>query len=599
MKINSIVINNKKGFRGLPNGFEIIFKNSRNRNEIDPVCLAGLNGSGKSNVLELISEIFFYLEAAYHPVASSYVSKESPFGFSIEYETLITANNQLKADMAFRVVSVPETTRKIRIDKQSGKAPDFEFTDINGWRPLPLDSVFFEENVALLLPPKIIAYSSGQNELISNPFLRMDFFYFEEYLKEMEEDGDKANIVDNRLFYMGYNSNSFVLLSNFLMRDIQKSGEGKELEILRTMSDVQDVESFNVVLNLKVKRDQSSESLKEIIDSWQGLNSDELLKEVEKQLLWEVQMPYELREFVEKLEQCCTYSDFVYKEEGSEKWLKVTLYFKQIGRDTKNAFQDKFRSGIALFRQFYLMNLLNIYNYSDEIRKQVKEASSGTDKNISDLIPTLPKKDNVFYIDELKLKKKTGRKKELYYKNLSDGEHQFLHVIGTLMLMEEESTIFLLDEPTTHFNPDWRSKFIFTINEIYKLRRDRVQEARQLITLSTHSPFVLSDNKTKNILWFQRKNGQPSINELDFETYGASVDYIMKRINKLQKQKKDTKNHLIPERAYQDLLDAIKSSDEDKLRIAISQFGESPEKQFLYQRLYELTNPEENDSSAS
>ncbi|MDX3960572.1 hypothetical protein Q6A78_09220, partial [Aliarcobacter skirrowii] len=50
-------------FRGLAKGFEIDFTNSENTsNSIEPICLIGLNGSGKSNVLEVISEIFFYLE---------------------------------------------------------------------------------------------------------------------------------------------------------------------------------------------------------------------------------------------------------------------------------------------------------------------------------------------------------------------------------------------------------------------------------------------------------------------------------------------------------------------------------------------------------
>lgn len=591
MKINNITIDNKEGFRGLPNGFEIKFKNVFNRNEIDPICLAGLNGSGKSNVLELISEIFFYLEAAHHSTAKEFVSKKSPFGFSIEYETKVTGNNY-KLDLPEAGINFSETigkSRTVLIKKPKAKTKPLEinihFEGVEEATTVPIDALGYEYNVKQLLPSKIIAYSSGQNELVSNPFLRMDFFYFEEYLKELDNTGNSAEIAQNRLFYMDYDSNAAVLLSNFLMRDIEGSVQQKELGILKSMTGLEDIDSFNIVLNLKVKKDQSTENLLESIENLKGLDAESIVSEIESQLFWDVQLPRQLASFVSQLEQCCTYSNFVYQEEGSEKWKKVTLYFKQINAHVKQAFQSQFSNGLNLFRQFYLMNLLNIYNYSDEIRSKVKTAESGTADNISDLIPKLPKQDKVFYIDALKLKKSVDKKKELYYKNLSDGEHQFLHIVGSLMLMEEEGTIFLLDEPSTHFNPDWKAKFINTINKIYLLRRDRLQDpeqAKQLVTLSTHSPFVLSDSKGKNVLWFQKENGKPTIKPLEFETYGASVDYIMKRIS--------DKDYLVSERSSNDLKTIIKDGSIRELRRALDGFGPSPEKQFLYKRINELTN---------
>ncbi|WP_438710730.1 restriction system-associated AAA family ATPase [Aquimarina muelleri] len=592
MKINSIILKSSGGFRGLPKGFEIIFNNAFYRNEIDPICLAGLNGSGKSNVLELISEIFFYLEAVHHAQAKKYVAKKNSFGFAIEYETKVTANNLLQSDNTFKVNTLLGSIRKVAIEKLPRQEIQIKFTNDEEWIALDPEHLSYDYNVSQLLPKKIIAYSSGQNELVSNPFLRMDFFYFDEYLKELEEGGDSAEISQNRLFYMDYDSNPFVLLSNFLMRDIDDTGEQKELGILKAMTDVDDVDSFNIVLNLKVKKDHATENLLELIEELKGSDTESLLSMIESELFWDVQLPYQLRRFIEKLERCCTYSDFIYKEEDSEKWLKVTLYFRHIGDNIKMAFQNEFGNGLNLFRQFYLLNLLNIYNYSDAIRDRVKKASSGSEDNISDLIPILPKKDKVFYIDELKLNKKAGNRKELYYKNLSDGEHQFLHIVGSLMLMEEEGTIFLLDEPSTHFNPDWRSKFIHTINEIYKLRRNRFQDpekAQQLVTLSTHSPFVLSDSKSKNVLWFQKEKGKPVIKELDFETYGASVDYIMKMLS--------GQNHLIPDRAYKDLRKVIEEGDLREVRAAIEKYGESSEKQFLFKRLYELSENRKNDKT--
>lgn len=596
MKINKIIVDNAKGFRGLPNGFEVVFKNAFNRLEIDPICLAGLNGSGKSNVLELISEIFFYLEAVFNSTAKQYIAIKSPFGFYIEYETKITANNYL-LDLREDENNTPldqiiNKTRTVYITKPRRKAPEV-YVQVEGTENkifIDPDYINYEDNIKKLLPAKVIAYSSGQNELISNPFLRMDFFYFEEFLKDTEDLGETAEIANNRLFYMDYQSNPFVLLSNFLMKDTLDSDKNKELDILKTVTDVADITSFNLVLNLKVKKEHSADQLQETIENLRGADTDSVLKEIEQQLFWEVQIPYQLTSFVQKLEQCSTYSDFVYKEEGSEKWLKVTLYYKDIDKGTKAAFQDKFKNGVNLFRQFYLMDLLNIYNYAEDTRETVKKATAGTSDNISDIIPELPKKDKVFYIDALQLKKIIKPSQKLYYKNLSDGEHQFMHIVGTLLLMEEEGAVFLLDEPSTHFNPEWKAKFIYTINEIYKLKIARFQDtekAQQLVMLSTHSPFVLSDSKTKNVLWFKKENGKPFIEELDFETYGASVDYIMKMFS--------GSNHLIPKRAYVDLRKVIEEGSIKELRAAIEKYGESSEKQFLYKRLYQLKEGGDND----
>ena len=61
MKINYFKI--LSPFRGLKADYKIEFNNHTNTDRIEPICFVGLNGSGKSNVLEAISEAFFYLEA--------------------------------------------------------------------------------------------------------------------------------------------------------------------------------------------------------------------------------------------------------------------------------------------------------------------------------------------------------------------------------------------------------------------------------------------------------------------------------------------------------------------------------------------------------
>ena len=53
------------GFRSLKPGFEMLFHSEwreTSMNRFSPFCFAGLNGSGKSNVLEALANVFYHLE---------------------------------------------------------------------------------------------------------------------------------------------------------------------------------------------------------------------------------------------------------------------------------------------------------------------------------------------------------------------------------------------------------------------------------------------------------------------------------------------------------------------------------------------------------
>ena len=68
----------EKQFRSLHSGFQVEFHSLSNKgieamDKFRPFCFAGLNGSGKSNVLEALTSIFFHLEscvAKYKPKTS-------------------------------------------------------------------------------------------------------------------------------------------------------------------------------------------------------------------------------------------------------------------------------------------------------------------------------------------------------------------------------------------------------------------------------------------------------------------------------------------------------------------------------------------------
>src|ERR1700730_17805417 len=95
MKLLRLTLGNiSENFRSLHPGFDINFHSIANEDAMEhfrPFCFAGLNGSGKSNVLEALSMIFYHLEfcvARYKPESfQKHFRKESctPDAFTLEY----------------------------------------------------------------------------------------------------------------------------------------------------------------------------------------------------------------------------------------------------------------------------------------------------------------------------------------------------------------------------------------------------------------------------------------------------------------------------------------------------------------------------------
>src|SRR6476661_5073924 len=77
-------------FRSLAAGFKVYFLREWDYDhafQFNPYCLAGRNGSGKSNVLEAIAAIFYHIECiylAYRPDGFEFNAEQNPAGFQAE-----------------------------------------------------------------------------------------------------------------------------------------------------------------------------------------------------------------------------------------------------------------------------------------------------------------------------------------------------------------------------------------------------------------------------------------------------------------------------------------------------------------------------------
>ncbi|MFF2092139.1 restriction system-associated AAA family ATPase [Paenibacillus sp. NPDC058174] len=496
MKIKRIKI--LTPFRGLHAGYEVVFNTDQPKRlfGFNPICFVGLNGSGKSNLLEFIVEIFYYMETYYKAPKDKLKTFRTGFGFEIEYELprIYVMSSRTSWDELNSNLNESKYNPIIKITKQVNQYPQI-LAQIND-KYLTLNNTK-DERIQGILPARIIAYSSGMNELLSNSFIKIDFNYYDEL--RAKSGIDSLNM--NRMFFLNYDSNRFIAVSNFLFDaddyDMSSFTEGNkatdfggiDLSMIKRELRINDLQSF--VINLKLKK---------------GVEDDSFLHS-------------ELNIALDNLKKCATFVNETRRETKSDELLDIELVY-WVNKSTKEAFRHYFKTAYDLFRVFYFFQLLNNELISQDTRRAVASAKAGSYENLSDELPKHEAGNLVFRISGIIFTKQNNSC--MHYRKLSDGEHQLLQIFGSLLLMDATGSLFLLDEPDTHFNPDWRSKFVNIANETIDKERD------QEIILTTHSPYIVSDCRKENVYIFQRNPDgtvrQPKSPEIN--TFGTSINVI-------------------------------------------------------------------------
>lgn len=491
------------GFRGIESGFNIQFRQEENfTHKIEPLCFVGLNGSGKSNVLQVLGEIFYYLENYLSDNKSPERKHRTGFSFNIVYRIddfswkLAYSSFGHKIDKMWHENEEP----LIRIIKQEDELPVFylklsstetvvSIDDKTGMSHYHSLIELEKEDYLQLLPRRVVAYSSGMNELVSNPFIKININYFEEVQKRLGQSAEAALDV-NRLFFMDYESNKMVLVANYLFQDNNSFFE-KKIKLLNDITRIKQLEKFSITIRFQ----------------------DTYYKPVE--------LPSELNIQLEKLKNCAT----TWYDEGEGHRRVIRLDYK-VDIAVYKAFRYHFKTPYELYRTFYLLNILNVHTYGKDLRNRIKNAGVGT--NLSNMVPKFNQERLLFFIDDVCFSK-TGSERHVWYRQLSDGEHQLLHVLGTVILMDIPGTLFILDEPETHFNPEWRSKLISLLNKITSFEKDQRQ---QEFILTSHSPFIVSDCRPEHVFIFEKtgKKNEVKYSQPGFNTFGASVNQITSKV---------------------------------------------------------------------
>lgn len=468
------------------------------------LALIGLNGSGKSQLLELIAETFAYLERRQR---EDFITRNQlPFGVNICYS--IKNKNQLQDFI------------RVEIDNQ-GEVKSYKITEDGERHHLTLGAP---------LPNFIVGYASGLNENLQRAFMKNSLQYFEikkisaQRQKELRndvneeqvslinkkfldkypyifynlysEDYDQENYLSLRevnlqpsnLVYLDYDSTCLLLLSLVLLP-------------LEKFEKIFGELGFKYPKKAKIYFDLRSG----IIDSDAIRDVKMLVRSVGENNL----KPIGNRTNNDQFDQ--------YELDFLAGTIEFDFSNSTILKNLREANYDDPRT--FFLRLLKLQQLGSKKWPIDNRRKLAKDDFVGTVK--TPIKTSLP-------LSVLELCFQNDKNQDVYYDDLSDGEAQLMQVLAASTIFGLGQSLFLFDEPETHLNPSWRTYFHTYLEKALNLNDWGTKDSQ--IFLSTHSPFMISSLKKENVLFFERNSkGLIELKPVDEETYGASFDVIIKK----------------------------------------------------------------------
>lgn len=533
MKLLRIKITDPAGFRSLPCGFEHHFRTEWGLQDelaqpdgFAPFVCAGPNGSGKSNLLEVLAAIFYHMECLYLenlPDSFRYDEDLNPAGFrgskgipdGFELEYLIQPPDGID-------VKGYAGRARVCIRKTVDTSPRWELINpANADRPVEL--TLGRSELRQLLPDFVLGYSSGENEILSLPFFKMRFVQFDEYWNALARQLPYPGRPETRMAYLDSSFSQAILLCNLLFQ------EHTTLQPFREDVGINALQEFRIIIRRSIplapeqlaafaSEDQNQrQTLEDIVRSNPALRSDtddmgNIRYSLNLMHLLEGDAKPSLA--VNALKRCAS---LYYVDEATD--TLVLDYW--VNEATRQAFRKNFEgSALALFQAFQVLLTLNLYTVSDVLKADLYRSTS---HYVSETVPTLASDERIMRFKSFYFTKQ-GVKKPMLLKELSDGEHQLLHSLGLCLLFRETNSLFLLDEPETHFNPHWRANFISRLRQCLSIHDNFSQE----MLITTHTPFLISDSKPDKVLVFAKDDdsGAVSISQPDYNTLGASINKI-------------------------------------------------------------------------
>ncbi|WP_300177504.1 AAA family ATPase [uncultured Aliivibrio sp.] len=505
-----------------------------NSDGYSPICLVGLNGSGKSNFIELIADIFGYADRYFNPQYDC--AEDLTYDFEIDYQTIVDGHDFF--------IKIKSTSSEVKMYSY----PGLEYIDFlsfgnvqeNRFQAIAVTTTIDNE-YDKFLPDNVLAYSSGNNQGLSSVFAKTQLQYFDVIRKQgvfyreykprydevmEEQDAENDAVWEGLSKYVSgvYKKNKGIFSIPRAYQDNLETYLNFPEEPLEAMESslpiglfvdhsLNDVFFVYLMVCRGVNKSKSQNFRRFVSDNVNinGVRSFEIDLRLTEYKEFET-----VGNIVRRLtELSCESLGLPVPLIDEDISFSPKLHFK-LGRKFLKAMERLYLDETVFLHHLLTLHHLTAKRWSYDEKRALR--SSKYERNVPNvsggLMPMRIMNVEVMLKDPHVI---------TTYDRISDGEHQLIQILGSLILFDHQQTLFILDEPESHFNPEWRIEFINIIN-------DYVDLSKLELIISTHSPFVLSACKSKRVLHFMNdQDGFVAIQSVgDKETYGSSLTHYLR-----------------------------------------------------------------------
>ncbi len=210
----------------------------------------------------------------------------------------------------------------------------------------------------------------------------------------------------------------------------------------------------------------------------------------------------------------------------------------------------------------------------DTVIFKMNEINFAAEKGLSEEISELLQKSDYWKENEPEKHNQINDIFDIKFNNLSEGEENLVNILSMI-----ESNIFtsscginilLLDEPDLGLHPEWARTFTYELNKILTALEGQFQ-----VIMTTHSPYLVSDQLPENVYRFSRKEGLEITRFSDFDNlnscFGANIHTLYRDgfflNNTLGELATNTIKNVIKE--FDDIEELLKDNRDDEAEILI------------------------------
>lgn len=265
---------------------------------------------------------------------------------------------------------------------------------------------------------------------------------------------------------------------------------------------------------------------------------------------------------------------------------RVEFYEQCLAKCGNKRLKDMFSAYIKYETNSQMKKYLtNYYILKGNVLK-LKTSAPYADKN----------KKYIKSIESLKaISKNLYMSEEYDFMSLSTGEQRLMRFIADLYYCADklkgnsETNIFLFDEMDLSWHPEWQRKMIYYVYDLLKkiTMSDKNKNRKFSLIFTTHSPFILSDMPQGNVVFLDKGNNITKT--VNLNTFGANIHDLFNCGFFFEYESCCTMGKFVQDLIQEDILNGIENLNEsiqEDLEYKINLIGDPLLRNALLEKLY-------------